>query len=146
MQYSVNNIDLQYEAHGTRQIGDDMVLLDRDFDITANTAWRHTGYTIESLFPEPIQTVFKNNASQLLIELWRKASLEVPVDFVLEKYHEIAPTSEQHLAAVEFTKLIEVEHFPIDISILEKRISDICQQELVVKNPFDGQSVFHFRS
>lgn len=145
MEYSVGNIKLQYEALGARQTGENIVLLDRDFDITSNTEWHDSGYTIQSLFPETIQTSFRDNANKLLIELWRQALLNVAKNFSLEKYHQEAPTFEQHLAAVEFTKLIEVKHFPIDISILEKRISEICNRDLIVRNPFDGQSVFHFR-
>jgi ectoine hydroxylase-related dioxygenase (phytanoyl-CoA dioxygenase family) len=49
------------------------------------------------------------------------------------------------LAAVEKTKLLAVEKFPIPIQLVEKRISEICQMPLIAKNPFDNQSIFHFR-
>jgi len=145
MEYVVKNIPIRYEAIGPRQWGKPLCLLDNATDLTANTKWASTGFSIEPLFDESTYSIFRNNTFQLLSELWRKASLTIPSDFNLEQYHTAASTKELHLKGIEFTKLVDVKHFPISIDILEKRISAICQENLVVKNPFDGRSVFHFR-
>jgi len=145
MKYVVNNIPIQYEAIGSKQWGKPICLLDTASDLTSKTKWLRTGFSIEPLFDESTYSTFKNNTFQLLIDLWKKASLFIPPDFNLEQYHTIANTKKLHLKGVEFTKLIDVRDFPISIQILEKRISDICNENLIVKNPFDDRSVFHFR-
>jgi len=145
MKYTVNNLAIEYEAIGQRQWGEDVTLLKNDKDITRGTQWSETGFTIERLFNESLFSTFHHNTYDLLIELWKKASLNVTPSFSLSQYHTIAPTKEQHLAAVEKTKLIDVKDFPVSIKVLEERISDICKKNLVVKNPFDGLKVFHFR-
>jgi hypothetical protein len=145
MKYTVNNVTLEYESIGQRQWGEPVTLLNNDKDISEGTHWSEIGFTIEKLFDEPLFTTFKNSTHDLLIELWKKASLNVTSSFSLSQYHKIAFTREQHLAAVENTKLIDVKHFPVHIKLLEERISDICKKKLIVKNPFDGLSAFHFR-
>jgi len=145
MKYVVNNLTIEYEALGQRQWGKDITLLQNDKDITECTNWSESGFTIEKLFDNSLFATFQKNTNDLLIELWKKASLLVSPSISLSQYHKIIFKQEQHLAAVENTKLIDVEHFPIAIKFLEERVSDICKKNLIVKNPFDGLSVFHFR-
>jgi hypothetical protein len=145
MKYTVNNVTLEYEAIGQRQWGEPATLLKNDKDITEGTHWAKSGFTIEKLFSESLFTTFQHNTYNLLIEQWKKASLHVPSGLSLSQYHKIAISKEQHLAAVEKTKLIDVNQFPVAIKLLEERISDICKKNLIVKNPFDGLTVFHFR-
>jgi len=57
----------------------------------------------------------------------------------------LASDRNSHLAAVDQTKLLSVSDFPIPILEIESRISEICETPLIAKNPFDQQSIFHFR-
>jgi len=145
LKYTVNHSTLQYETQGARTFGDDVVMLDRDVDLTAKTTWSNEGFTIEKLFTDSVYEDFKSNTHSLLKELWREAGLSMPINFQLEHYHRLASTWEMHLRAVEKTKLLPTNEFPIPINHVEERISEICKERLEVKNPFDGQSVFHFR-
>jgi len=145
MKYTVNEQDLSYEAGGERTLGDRIVLLERDVDLTAGTSWATNGFTIEQLFTSDVYRVFSDNAYTLITNCWRKAGLDIPARFSLDQYHVPAIDHQKHLAAIEQTKLLPSSLFPIDITILEERISAICRQELRVHNPFDGQSIFHFR-
>ena len=123
MKYTVNNKDLHYETIGQKQWGKPVVLLDNDTDISLNTHWSEKGFTIERLFNESLFHAFQQTTYRLLTDLWKKASLTVPSHFDLSQYHLIAPAKEQHLAAVERTKLIDVNDFPVSIHLLENRIS-----------------------
>jgi hypothetical protein len=145
MDYQVNKNLLHYEATGQKEHGDDVVLLNEAIDLTTKTIWQKEGFTIEKLFDEKTYKAFAERTRRLLISSWRKAAFNVPDNFSLERYHEVAFSNALHLTAIEFTKLIDVKYFPVDIHILEERISTICHQSLVVKNPYDNQSVFHFR-
>ncbi|TFG88173.1 MAG: hypothetical protein E4H16_05500, partial [Candidatus Atribacteria bacterium] len=145
MEYTVNGIKLKYEAQGERRCGEEIILLDQAKDITAPNAWHPAGYTIEALFDDSTYKSFFERTQSLLIQSWKEAGLSVETDFILDQYHTLAKDSTTHLAAVEKTKLLPIECFPVSVGLLEERVSEICKVPLVAKNPFDGLSIFHFR-
>jgi len=145
MNYKVNDINLQYEPKGETKSGEHIVLLDRDTDLTATTRWTNEGFSVEKLFSAEIYQQFSINAHALLIDRWKKSGLVVPKNFPLDQYHILAIENEKHLAALEQTKIIPTTEFPVDIKLLEQRVSEICGRALNVFNPYDNQSVFHFR-
>ena len=145
MRYKVNDSNLQYDTNGETKPGENIVLLDHATDLTANTNWSKEGFSIETLFPTECYQQFSANTYALLIDCWRKSGLVVPENFTLDQYHILATTNEKHLAAIEHTKVISSTRFPVDISLIEQRISEICSIPLNVLNPYDNQSIFHFR-
>jgi ectoine hydroxylase-related dioxygenase (phytanoyl-CoA dioxygenase family) len=145
MKYTVNGLTQEYTVAGARCWGNNIKLLDGAVDLTQNTPWHETGYTVEKLFEDDCYTDFKKNTHNLLIDLWQNAGLNLKSDFELCHYHTVAKEKETHLAAVEKTKLLDVSQFPIPIQELEQRISVLCNDKLMVKNPFDNQTIFHFR-
>lgn len=145
MKYTVNDTVLSYNAAGDKSFGKNEVLASKAIDLTKNTLWHQTGFVIEQLFDQDRYKVFSSETNDLLKRLWRRSGLSMNDDLPLQFYHQIATTREQHLAAVELTKLIAIREFPGGIEHIESRISEICKTDLVAKNPFDGQSVFHFR-
>jgi len=145
MKYIVNHKTISYDALGETIRGKDEVLLNNALDLTAKTDWHNTGFTIEKLFPATIYSAFGEATHKLLLHLWRSAGLNIPDSFLLDQYHTATSNPEQHLAAIEKTRLLSVEDFPLGVEAIEKLISEICQVPLVAKNPFDSQSIFHFR-
>ncbi|MCU0398533.1 MAG: hypothetical protein MUC73_10555 [Cyclobacteriaceae bacterium] len=145
MKYTINNIDIHYEAQGKIVRGDDCVLINNAIDLTRKTNWHKEGYTVAKLFDEVTFHKFLKETKNLLINNWKRAGLNIPFNFELEQYHTLATDWEIHLKALEYTKLIPVQEFPINIKLLENRISQIIGEELEVRNPFDNQTVFHFR-
>jgi len=146
VEYRINNTLIRYEATGEKRRGDDSVLLKKAQDLTTGTTWQKTGFSIEKLFDdENTYQLFQNKTSELIRSCWRKSGLAVHADFPLDQYHTLAKTIETHLAAVEYTKLLSVDDFPLGVSRLEERISTICEAPLIAHNPFDNQTIFHFR-
>jgi hypothetical protein len=145
MEYWVNRTKLSYQAEGLAVRGEDRVLLDNDDDLTRGTPWSDVGYTIQPLFDQDLFLTFQENTTSLLMSIWEQAGLKIPNDFSLEKYHNLVSDLEQHLKAVDLTKLIDVKNFPTPISVLENRISEIIGTKVIVRNPYDNQTVFHFR-
>ena len=121
------------------------ILLHQAIDLTATLPWASQGFTIEPLYEKDIYVEFKKQTRQLLIDCWRKSGFEVPDDFPLDRYHQLAPDFETHLRGIEHTKLLSVKYFPLGIERLEERISDLLHTRVKVFNPWDQQSVFHFR-
>ncbi|HEY5745299.1 MAG TPA: hypothetical protein VIU12_04400 [Chryseolinea sp.] len=145
MKYTVNNTDLSYEVTGPRAWGDERVLLNEAVDLTAATPWGATGFSIEQLFDAATYSTFMHNTRMLLLKSWREAGLALGDDFDLEQYHTLVPDFDGHLKAIEKTKLLFTKDFPVPVRMVEDRISDLCHVPLIAKNPFDGQSIFHFR-
>lgn len=146
MEYWINNVLVRYEATGEKCRGDDSVLLKKAQDLTIGTTWQKRGFSIETLFDdENTYQLFQNKTSELIRSCWRKSGLAVHADFPLDQYHTLAKTIEAHMKAVEFTKLLSVDDFPLGVSRLEERISTICKTSLIARNPFDNQTIFHFR-
>ncbi len=145
MNYYLNNKKVSYETTGLVEKGEEITLLSTAIDLTAHKNWANKGFTIEPLFSENIFKEFHQKIHDLIISLWKEAGLDVEYKFPLEHYHSIASEKHIHIAAIEKTKTIYVERFPIPISLLEERISEIVKVPLQVINPFGRQPTFHFR-
>ena len=145
MEYTVNRVKLGYETQVERNWGPDIVLLDHATDITEPNDWNQTGFTIQELFDANTNALFHKVTRELLIQCWEEAGLSVELGFKLDQYHTLVEDLPTHLAAVDKTKLLHVDRFPISVGLMENRVSEICSVGLKAKNPFDGQSVFHFR-
>jgi hypothetical protein len=145
MQYTVNNELLSYTAEGDKQWGNNKVLLHDATDLSAKLPDNKQGFVIERFFPDEDYRKFRTAVHGLISELWKASGINIPDNFELDQYHTVAGDSETHFAALEKTKLLQVEMFPGGISGLEERISAICKVPLRAHNPFDDQSIFHFR-
>ncbi len=145
MEYTVNGAKLNYEAAGPRAWGEEHVLLHNAVDLTSSTPWHKQGFTIERLFDAATFEMFVQQTQSMLIQRWKDAGLNIEENFTLDQYHKLIPDSQTHLNTLEKSKLLYVEDFPVPIQLVEGRISEICQMPLVAKNPWDNQSVFHFR-
>jgi hypothetical protein len=143
MRYTVNQRVIEYRAEGERMWGENKVLLDVADDLIRETTWSAEGFTVAPITRSP--SALLKTARALLQECWHLAGLAIPPDAPAEHYHRFANTHEKHLGAVNFTKLIPIEKFPLGITAIEDRVAEICGIPLVAKNPFDQQSVFHFR-
>jgi hypothetical protein len=145
MEYTVNGHTIRYLVQGETKAGDDYCLLNTHQDLTAGTGWSEKGYTIEPLFEKGLYATFQQEAIALLFRCWKSAGLMPPENFNPEWYHTIIPDQQTHLRAVEQTKLLTTDRFPVDIRLIEERISALCAQSLIAENPFDNQQLFHFR-
>ncbi|HEX6891487.1 MAG TPA: phytanoyl-CoA dioxygenase family protein [Chryseolinea sp.] len=145
MEYTVNGVNISYEASGEKAWGDGRVLLEKAVDLTASTTWHADGFTIEPFIDAASFRLFRQQTRELLLDCWKSAGLDPSEDFKLDQYHTLVENFKEHLAAVEKTKLLPGEVFPIPLKQLEDRVSQICGVPLEVKNPYDGQRIFHFR-
>jgi len=145
MEYHLNKRKVAYRAEGSKTSGDDQILLHKAIDLTSGRSWDKNGYVVSRLFSDQTFKRFEEETNRLLLSLWEKSGLSIPDDFQLDQYHTLAFNQDLHLLAVEQTKLLSTSDFPSPISEIENRISEICETSLVAKNPFDNQSIFHFR-
>lgn len=125
--------------------GEDVSLLKDAVDLTSQTSWAESGFSIEKLFSSTNYLAFAEATKALLLSLWRSAGLDVPHNFLLDQYHTLTLRPGDHLAAIDKTRLLSTDDFPLGVTALENRISEICQVPVVARNPYDGQTIFHFR-
>jgi hypothetical protein len=145
MKYRVNNRWLSYETKGHKQFGGEKILLQDGVDLTSGQNWNRQGFTIAPLFSPKVFANFYQQTCELLFSRWRAAGLNVPPDFSPDQYHRLANSADRHLAAIEQTRLLPTEAFPLGIPAIEECISSLLGQKLKARNPYDGQSAFHFR-
>ena len=145
MQYQVHDKILRYNPEGKTIQGNEEILVENAIDLTKKTSWANSGYSIQPLFDAHTFNSFESNTHKILLSLWQRAGLNIPSPFSIDQYHFLIQQYADHLRAIDKTKLLGVSDFPVDIKILENRISEICQEKLEVKNPFDSQSIYHFR-
>lgn len=145
MIYTVNGYEIAYHANGEKMWGEEKLMLSEAIDLTALTHFNESGYAIETFLDPVSYGKFQKNAEDLLVHSWKKAGIQIPNDFQPDQYHTLVSGIEEHLKAVQETKLLHIEEFPIPIAQVEERISTVCNTSLHALNPFDGQSVFHFR-
>ncbi|MDN5203374.1 phytanoyl-CoA dioxygenase family protein [Fulvivirgaceae bacterium BMA10] len=142
----LNGQEINLDIKGEREFGAEVNLLQNDDDLTSGTDWKEVGYTIESFLDESHFSAFEIGIKNLIINYLKECHFEIEDNFDLAHYHLlIGEHYEKHLNVINKTKLIENKNFPIDISILEQRISEICNVPVVVKNPHTKEEVFHLR-
>lgn len=121
------------------------ILISSAIDLTKDQPWHKLGYGVVPLYPKNESDIFYHTVDGLLRKLWLAGGLDFSKQTQLDQYHTVAADSSAHLSVINQTRLVSSELFPMGIAKLEERISAIMGTPLHVLNPYDGQSVFHFR-
>ncbi len=142
----LNGQNIELDIEGDRAYGAPVNLLSTDDDLTKNTEFAHIGYAVKPFLSTDQFQHMLEGIKSLVLAYMRNVGLPADNNFNLSQYHRlIGENYQQHLRVIDQTKLIQNADFPIDISLIEKRISEICQIPLKIKNPFTRQEVFHLR-
>lgn len=146
MKYVVNGVELAYNPEGQKIRGNNEILLKKADDLTIDTPWHSTGFTIARLYDEePDYEKFLKEVRSILLACWRRVGIQFENNTPLSRYHEYCLTQEQHIAAVDQTKLLSVNDFPLSINWIIRRAEEQLGIRLKAFNPYDQQSVYHFR-
>jgi ectoine hydroxylase-related dioxygenase (phytanoyl-CoA dioxygenase family) len=146
MEYSVNGKTLRYEPSNEVLRGDNVVLLSQARDLTQGRLWHKAGFSVEKLFDhEDDFADFISACKKILYRCWREAGLNVPAEFPLEKYHILASDQAKHFSAIEKTRLLSLDDFPIAIRQITDRVATILNAKVEGRNPYDNHRLFHFR-
>ena len=142
----LNGHKIHLNIEGERAFGKKVTLLSEDDDLTQNSEFAGSGFVIKPFLKDPLYQKFRNGMKSLILGYLQNSGLMVDDNFDLAHYHRLIGSNyQQHLKVIEKTKLIQNTDFPIDISHVATRISEICEVPLNVKNPFTDEEVFHLR-
>ncbi|MEQ8471927.1 MAG: phytanoyl-CoA dioxygenase family protein [Marinoscillum sp.] len=131
---------------GTPLMGDDVVLAKVDNDLTLNQPWSDVGFAISPFLKPDDYRQFYQGFELLFNNTLLDAGLEVPSGFTPKYYHQlVADNYEQHLKVIGKTKLFDAVDFPIDMSMVEKRVSELLKVEVKSIKPMNKERVFHLR-
>lgn len=133
------------KVFGQKRYGSDEVLSEIDDDLCKTLSWGRQGYTVASFLSDTTWTELRSGFKSMFREVLSSCNIHVPAHFLPEKYHREVLTKEAHLAVIEQTKLFQADRFPIDLAIVEERISELLKFEVKSVKPFNGERVFHFR-
>lgn len=146
MKYSVNGRTVSYTTHNRSMRGASHVLANAARDLTSGQVWQREGYTIARLFDEQQQfDLFTVAAGMCLRRCWADAGFNFPESVRPEQYHTIVDSDQKHLAAVQHTKLLSINNFPVPVEEVVRRVSEMLGCSLEARNPYDNQRIFHFR-
>lgn len=126
--------------------GSDEVLSQQDDDLTIGQSWHDKGFSVHSFLSQDEYKIFFSGFVNLFKSTLRGARIEIPESFVPGQYHRyVADDYKKHLLVIKRTKLFEAELFPVDIALVEARISKILGFQVKSIKPFNSERVFHFR-
>jgi hypothetical protein len=129
---------IEYDVEGETAYGEDEVLLDRDDDLIAGTAFADAGFTVAPFLSPALYATLVEGVRRLVAGALR-------ADCDLEHYHR-AVSDEHHLRLIRETGLHwPNEALPIPIACVEQRISEIVGIDVVARNPHLDRQHFQIR-
>lgn len=135
---------IEYEVADESAFGAGEVLLERDDDLLADTAFADQGFTVAPFLPPARHAALVDGVRRLLFSVVTRVARSVSDDdFTLAGYHRVVADAE-HMALVEATGLHwPNEALPIPMALIEQRVSEILGVDVLAVNPnFD---VHHFQ-
>lgn len=145
--FNIAGEEFTYLVEGETQYGKNEVLLEMDDNLISKTSWDKEGFTIQPFLTESLYNKVTTGANELIYNLISKnMNLEVPLsEFSLKNYHHFV-NDEIHKKNIHDLRLgFPFEKFPINIEILEKRVSEVCGVEVTTFNKKLPFQAFYIR-
>lgn len=134
-EYILMNVD------GETVFGEDVVLLHQDDDLTHNTHWHKEGFTVQQFLTNKTFKQIHQGITNIVKEFVEIELKKRVDDFTLEKYHEFCSDNELHLKVVRhFQKCLPIETFPVNFTLLDERISQVCGINVTSNHPLQEVS------
>lgn len=147
MFYNLNNKKLSLDIQGEKSFGEDKVLLAEEDDLTIGTSWREQGYIIEEFLNVNDFGIMVSGLEEIFIKAVKDSFGYLPDNFRSEEYHALNKDNQQlHLDIINKTTQLSYNYFPIEITKVVDRISEILNIPLTVTNPFNQYERFHLRT
>jgi ectoine hydroxylase-related dioxygenase (phytanoyl-CoA dioxygenase family) len=132
VEYWIDNERVSFQLEGQTEKGPQTVLLESDDNIVRDAGWDEEGYHVAPFMHEAQLRKMRAGFTALIREAVEAIGVRTDDSFRLEKYHRVV-SNEQHAAAIKHTRVgFERDQFPIDLEMVEDRISEICGLPLTV--------------
>ena len=137
---------VHFDIQGERTFGSDASPLLGHQDLTAGTGWAKEGYYVAPFLAEDIYEQFTEGVQRLFRTFFLQAGLTIREPLNLADYHHYTHLDDRlHLAIVDQAKWQPIAHFPIEVALIEARVSQLCGRKVKAINLHNGEQAFHFR-
>lgn len=125
-----------FTVDGATGWGESFVLLDRDDNLIAGRPWEADGFTIAPFLADDDYGRFVEGISAILRRRLEAAGLDVPADFALDRYHEVARSDEQHArVSAQGPWCHPVAELPVSAETISARVSEILGVTVSTRPP-----------
>jgi ectoine hydroxylase-related dioxygenase (phytanoyl-CoA dioxygenase family) len=132
VEYWIDNQRVAFQLEGTTENGPSTVLLESDDNVIRDSGWDDVGYCVALFLAKPLINQLCVGFAALIRAEVEAAGVRTDDGFCLEKYHRLV-SDEQHAAIIKRTRVgFERHQFPIQLELVERRISEICGVSLTV--------------
>jgi hypothetical protein len=132
VEYWIDNQRVSFELEGATETGPAAVMLDSDDNIIRDSGWDETGYHVAPFLPANQLSKLRAGFTALIHAQMNGMGIAADDSFCLEQYHRLV-NDQQHAAVIKHTRVgFERDQFPIELRIVEERISQICGLPLTV--------------
>ena len=123
------------------------MLLLKDDDLTRDTDWSTEGYSVQRFLGAGDYARLVSGVQELIArEMSSFVDPAMQSSFRLENYHNFVETDERHLGLVNRTREgFPLVDLPVDLPLLEARLSEICGAEITAANPKFKSQIFFIR-
>ncbi len=142
----ITGADHKNRVTGDSVLGTNEALIQSADDLTQGQDWHDAGYDVVSFLSPTVYQQFYRGFVELFIGILIRAGLNPSEGFHPELYHHlVAEDYQKHLKVVSIAKLLEAKTFPIDLAIIENRVSEVLGFQVKSIKPYNQERVFHFR-
>ena len=135
MQYRLDGDIVQLDMSGRVESGRHHCLLDQDDNLAAGCGWEQAGYTVDRMLSEQDFTSLSMGVKRLVMDALTDAGVTLDEStFRLEEYHTLCTDQTVHLSVIDFLRSrASLKNLPIDPSILDQKVSQICGKRVSSK-------------
>ena len=143
----IGDDEVSFPVEGETFWGQDRVLIHDDDNLLATTAWNDDGYTVQPFLEAADFGDLREGIDQLIRRKLSLVGVGMPDSVPMTAYHRVLaeyPGAHESLMDL-FRDGFPVEEFPVDPTLLESRVSELCGFPLSLRVPSLGYSVFCVR-
>lgn len=136
---------MDFDVVGETAWGSDTILLKEDDNLIKNTNWCDVGFSIVPFLTPEKNKIFTEGFRQLIYnEIKNDINVSLS-EFRLEKYHQYC-SDQQHLEFMQrMREGFSADKLPIELSLIEQCVSDVCSVAVVASNPHAAEECFNLR-
>ncbi len=147
VQFKLADKEIEFNLDGESAYGEDLVLLDKEDDLTQNSNFTDSGYTVAKFLSPENNLLIRESIKKIIYDLMLKVSKQTIAleDFDLTQYHKLVNDEEHFQIITPFRTWLDINLLALDYKLIEKRISEILKLDVTCLAPDRAKTVFAIR-
>ena len=145
MDFTIDGQPMHYEVEGSTIWGDERVMLEDDENLISGLPWEEEGFLCTRFLSLEENQQVRAGFADIVRGMVEHAGAATDDTFSMDRYH-LFVDDEQHCRVVgQIKDRIPIDRFPVPLSRVEERISEICERRLVMSGSEIGAQAFWLR-